>query len=158
MNDELRSSPKLISFVCAWEKFAAKPYLDQGNLLTWGYGHLQKPGEVPPKIITEQEAARIMAIDLIDAERSVKRGVTVKLTQQQFDALVSLAFNCGESSVNGSTLVGMINQGWVEKGAGQFARWNKVRVKGKIVPSNGLTKRRSAEQRIFVEGVYDSTH
>ena len=61
MNDELRSSPKLISFVCAWEKFAAKPYLDQGNLLTWGYGHLQKPGEVPPKIITEQEAARIMA-------------------------------------------------------------------------------------------------
>ena len=40
----------------------------------------------------------------------------------------------------------------------KFARWNKVRVNGVLTVSTGLTKRRAAEQRIFVEGVYDSTH
>lgn len=158
MNDHLSSSPALINFVCGWEKFAAKPYRDQGGLWTWGYGHLQKKGEVMPVRINEQEGARIMALDLMDAERAVRKGAKVKLTQQQFDALVSLAFNCGAAAVVGSTLMGLLNQGWVEKAAEQFMRWNKVRIKGVLSQSNGLTKRRAAEKRIFVEGVYDSTH
>lgn len=158
MNDDMKSSPKLIDFVCGWEKFAAKPYRDQGGLWTWGYGHLQKKGETLPSRINEQEGARIMAMDLMEAERAVRKGAKVKLSQQQFDALVSLAFNCGAASVTGSTLVGLLNQGWVEKAAEQFLRWNKVRVNGVLTESKGLTKRRIAEQRIFVEGVYDSTH
>lgn len=157
MNDDLKSSPRLIDFVCGWEKFAAKPYRDQGGLWTWGYGHLQKKGEALPVRINEQEGARLMAIDLMAAEKAVRTGAKVKLTQQQFDALVSLAFNC-EAAVLGSTLMGLLNQGWVEKAAEQFARWNKVRVNGILTVSTGLTKRRAAEQRIFVEGVYDSTH
>ncbi len=158
MNDNLKSSPALINFVCGWEKFASKPYLDQANLWTWGYGHCQKPGERLPVRISPEEGALIMSTDLIVAERAVRRGVKVKLTQQQFDALVSLAFNCGDASVNGSTLVGMINTGWLEKAADQFKRWNKTRVNGVLTESAGLTKRREAERRIFVDGVYDSSH
>lgn len=71
---------------------------------------------------------------------------------------MSLAFNCGAASVTGSTLMGLLNQGWVEKAAEQFLRWNKVRINGVLTESKGLAKRRAAEQRIFVEGVYDSTH
>ena len=39
-----------------------------------------------------------------------------------------------------------------------FGGWNKVRINGVLTESKGLAKRRAAEQRIFVEGVYDSTH
>lgn len=158
MNDDLKASPRLIDFVCGWEKFSAKPYRDQGGFWTWGYGHMQKKGEALPVRINEQEGARLMAIDLMTAEKAVRTGAKVKLTQQQFDALVSLAFNCGQAAVLDSTLMGLLNQGWVEKAAEQFARWNKVRINGILTVSTGLTKRRAAEQRIFVEGVYDSTH
>ena len=158
MNDDLKSSPQLIDFVCGWEKFSAKPYRDQGGRWTWGYGHLQKKGESLPVRINEQEGARLMSIDLMDAEKAVRTGAKVKLTQQQFDALVSLAFNCGPAAVVGSTLMGLLNQGWVEKAVEHFARWNKVRINGVLTVSEGLIKRRAAEQRIFVEGVYDSTH
>lgn len=39
-----------------------------------------------------------------------------------------------------------------------FLLWNKGRVRGKLVPLRGLTKRRRAEVKIFEEGIYDSTH
>lgn len=158
MNDNLKSSPALINFVCGCEKFASKPYKDQANLWTWGYGHCQKPGERLPVNVTPEEGARIMSVDLFEAERAVRRGIKVELSQQEFDALVSLAFNCGEASVNGSTLAGMLNSGFRVKGAEQFLRFNKVRKGGKLVESAGLTKRRIAERRIFLEGVYDHTH
>lgn len=158
MNDNLKSSPALINFVCGWEKFAPKPYKDQANLWTWGYGHCQKPGERLPIRIDEAEGARIMSIDLVEAERAVKRGIRIELTQNEFDALVSLAFNCGDASVNGSTLAGVLNNGFRVKAAEQLLRWDKVRQGGKLVSSPGLAKRRAAERRIFVEGIYDSTH
>lgn len=158
MNDALKSSPALINFVCGWEKFTPKPYKDQANLWTWGYGHCQKPGERLPIRIDEAEGARIMSIDLVEAERAVKRGIKVKLSQQEFDALVSLAFNCGPAAVEGSTLAGVLNNEFRTKAADQILRWDKVRQGGQLVSSPGLVKRRAAERRIFTDGVYDSSH
>ena len=150
----MKTSPAGVAFICGWEQFAAKPYPDEGGKLTWGYGHCQRRGEKAPAGITEPEARVLMAADLAEAEAAVRRGITAPLTQEQFDALVSLAFNAGEAAVHGSTLAYLLNGGRVADAGRQFERWRFVRGH----ESAGLLKRRRAERRIFETGVYDATH
>lgn len=149
-----KTSPAGVAFVCGWEMFAAVPYPDEGGKLTWGYGHCQKRGEKAPPRITEHEGRALMAADLAEAEAAVRRGITAQLSQAQFDALVSLAFNAGEAAVHGSTLANLFNIGQPAAAGRQFDRWCLVGGK----PSAGLVKRRAAERRIFETGVYDATH
>jgi lysozyme len=101
--------------------------------------------------------------DIVDkAEKYVKKSVTAKLTQNQFDALVILTFNIGGSSAGfeGSTVLKKVNAGEVDKTVMEnaFNMWNKGTVDGKKVELAGLTKRRKADAKIYTDNVYDSTH
>lgn len=156
----MKTSPAGVAFICGWEKFAATPYRDEGGKLTWGYGHCQRRGEKAPPCIDEPGARALMAADLADAEAAVRRGITAPLTQEQFDALVSLAFNAGAAAVTPATssIPRLINSGQVAAAGRRFELWNKVRKDGALVESAGLLKRRRAERRIFETGVYDATH
>lgn len=78
------------------------------------------------------------------------RALDVPMTTYQQDALISLAMNCGGNAIARSTLVRHLNAGLMSDAALEFLRWDKV----KGVVMNGLTKRRLAEQRLFVTGVY----
>lgn len=89
----------------------------------------------------------LLRADLGTAEAAVNRLVTVPLTQNQFDALVSLVFNIGEGNFSKSTLLRRLNAGEREAAAGQFGRWNK----SKGVELAGLTKRRAAERELFLK-------
>jgi lysozyme len=75
----------------------------------------------------------------------VNRLVKVELTQDQFDALVSLVFNIGGGNFERSTLLKKINARNFDGAADEFPRWN--RAAGKVMA--GLTKRRHAEQSLF---------
>jgi lysozyme len=66
-------------------------------------------------------------------------------TQNQFDALVSLAYNIGTGNLASSTLLRMHKAGDYEGVAGQFIRWNKADGK----PMAGLTRRREAEAAMY---------
>lgn len=156
----MKTSPAGVAFICGWEKFAAKPYLDEGGKLTWGYGHCQRRGEKAPAGITEPEARVLMAADLAEAEAAVLRGIRVPLSQQQFDALVSLAFNAGAGAVavESSSIARLMNAGAAAAAGPRFELWDKITKAGRLVASTGLLKRRRAERRIFETGVYDATH
>ncbi|MCJ2030709.1 lysozyme [Methylobacterium sp. J-043] len=95
--------------------------------------------------ITQAEADDILARDLVRFEDAVARLVRVPVTQNQFDALVSFAFNLGEGNLGSSTLLKKLNAGDYDGAADQFARWNKA--KGKVL--TGLTRRRAAEADLF---------
>ena len=60
---------------------------------TIGYGHLIKSGEDFRDGITERQATEILRLDISMAEQAVKDNITVHLSQNQYDALVSLAGN-----------------------------------------------------------------
>ncbi len=75
--------------------------------------------------------------------------MTVPVTQQQFDAMVSLAFNVGAHAFSKSTLVRKLNAGDVRGAADEFLRWNKAG--GQVL--DGLVRRRRAERDLFLTGV-----
>lgn len=134
----------------AYDDFAPAKELKPGDAvkgtLTIGVGHTGPDVHIG-QTITEAEAMALLRADLGTAEAAVNRLVTVPLTQNQFDALVSLVFNIGEGNFSKSTLLRRLNAGEREAAAGQFGRWNK----SKGVELAGLTKRRAAERELFLK-------
>ena len=72
--------------------------------------------------------------------------VTCEIGQNQFDALVSFAFNVGIGNLKKSTLLRKLNEGDINSAALQFLVWNKAG--GKVLA--GLTRRREAEMKLFL--------
>lgn len=129
-----------------FEGCVLKVYLDAIGLPTIGYGHLIKPGESFTKI-TQKEAEDLLKSDAQIFVDGVNKLLEVKVTQNQFDALVSIAFNIGLGNLKSSTLLRLINAGDYKGAADQFPRWNKAG--GKVL--NGLTNRRNAERDLFLK-------
>lgn len=137
-----------LAHIKGWEGFRAQVYLDQAGKPTIGYGHLIKPYETFTTI-TEAEASALLAKDVSSAEAAVNRGVKVAINQNQFDALVSFAFNVGNSAFANSTLLKRINAGQFTEAANEFGRWVFITLGGKKVVSNGLVNRRVADYNLF---------
>lgn len=120
-------------------------YRDSVGILTIGYGHTG-PDVEEGMIITQAESDSFLLEDVQHAEKCVNRFVSgLQITQGQFDALVSFAFNLGCDALRRSTLLVCLLDGRDEDAAREFARWN--RAGGKILP--GLTRRREAEAALF---------
>jgi lysozyme len=136
------------------ERFEPNIYRDQAGYDTIGYGHKLLPSELQQyqNGITEADARQLLAQDVGVAERAVNRLVSVPLTQNQFDALVSFTYNAGVGAFTNSTLLSQLNSGNYDGAAGQFGRWNKITIGGQKVESRGLTNRRITEQCMFTGG------
>jgi len=119
-------------------------YVCPAGILTIGYGstgdHV-KPGMV----ITQAQADVLLLKDLRRFEIAIE-AIANKPTQQQFDALVSFAFNLGQGALRTSTLIKLHNAGDFMGAANQFTRWNKAA--GKELA--GLTRRREAEKKLYL--------
>ena len=141
-----------------WEGLDLNEYLDSGGAPTIGIGHLMTRSErmsgkiiikgkpvVYRKGLTVQQCWDLLDQDLDPAEAAVNGGVRVALNQNQFDALVSFAFNVGGSAFASSTLLKVLNAGHHDQVPAQLLRW--VRDKGKIV--KGLVNRRNKEIELW---------
>lgn len=100
----------------------------------------------PGMTIDMATADRLLKTGLVSFENDVLKIVRVKLNQNQFDALVSLAYNVGSRVLSTSTLLKKLNAGDYAGAADQFLRWNKSG--SKVMP--GLTRRREAERELFL--------
>lgn len=100
----------------------------------------------PGMTIDQATADRLLKTGLVGYENDVLKVARVKLTQGQFDALVSFAYNVGSRALSTSTLLKKLNAGDIKGAADEFLRWNKVG--GKVMP--GLTNRRKAERDVFL--------
>lgn len=94
------------------------------------------------------ECEKRLAEDTTYAGKAIHRLVKVRLTQDQYDALVSLTFNIGEGNFAKSTLLTRLNAGQCRAAGLQFHRW--VYAGGKKL--RGLEKRREAEAALFLQG------
>ena len=141
-------SPQLSAFIKRWESCSLTVYLDQAGLPTIGWGHLLEPGESAAPI-TQEEADALFDHELLHFADRVDDSIWVTVAQHQFDACVSMAFNCGAEAFARSTLCNYLNRGLLSAAADQFLRWDKVRVNGVLTVSRGLHKRRVAERAMF---------
>lgn len=137
-----------LAHIKGWEGFKGSVYLDVAGLPTIGYGHLIKPHE-RFTTITEAQAGALLAKDVTSAESAVNKYVKVPLTQNQFDALVSFAFNVGNGAFANSTMLKRINEGKYTEAGYEFGRWVFITVGGKKTVSAGLVNRRTADYNLF---------
>ncbi len=132
-----------LALIKEFEGLELKAYLCPAKVWTIGYGstgaHV-KPGMV----ITEAEAERLLRKDLARFEQAVSR-VCPEATDNQFAAMVSLAFNVGEAAFAKSTLAKLHNAKAYKGAADEFPKWNKAG--GKVLA--GLSRRRARERDLY---------
>ena len=119
-------------------------YDDGVGVWTIGVGHTK--GVMKGDKVDDRQVDEFLRQDLESAEYAVNSLVKVDLTQNAFDALVSLVFNIGSGAFAGSTLLKMLNKGNYHAAADQFPRWNMAG--GKVL--RGLVIRRAAERVLFL--------
>ena len=117
---------------------------------TIGYGHLIKPGEDFRNGISETKATELLRADIATAERAVRDNINVPLTQNQFDALTSLAYNIGTKNFTDSTVVKYVNNPDLKNTTyptleSAWKTWNKSG--GHVMA--GLSNRRNQEWNMF---------
>ena len=139
-----------IDLICGFEGLRLKAYDDGVGVWTIGFGTTIYPNGIRVKkgdTCTEAQAKAYMAHDLKKFESAVNNAVTVPVNQNQFDALVSLAYNIGPSAFSKSTLVRKLNAGDIRGAAEQFDVW--VNAGGKRM--QGLVNRRAKENEVFLK-------
>ena len=133
-----------------FEGLSLVPYLCSAKVATIGYGNTFYPSG---KKVTMQDApislatAKWMLKETADKfAADVDKLIKSKLRQNQFNAIVSFAFNLGVTSLGKSTLLKKVNINPNDPTiAAEFAKWNKAG--GKVL--NGLTKRRAKEAKLY---------
>lgn len=134
-------------------------HLDLYGFLSIGIGHsltkdeitsgeifiLGVPARYTDDGLTDLQVNQLFDQDIAIAEGAVNTGIKAELNQNQFDALVSLAFNIGRQAFLNSPLRRVLNDGQYEQAEVQMAHWN--RSGGRIVP--GLKRRREVEIDLF---------
>ncbi|HFF8969427.1 lysozyme [Serratia marcescens] len=138
-----------IELIKRFEGLRLKAYQDSVGVWTIGYGWTQPVDgkKVGPGMQIDQATAdRLLKCGVVQYEQGVNQLVKVHITQGQFDALVSFAYNLGLRSLSTSTLLQKLNAGDKQGAAGQFVRW--VNAGGKHL--DGLVARRAAEREMFL--------
>lgn len=146
------------------ETLRLKPYDDQtGKEITaWikgatiGYGHLILAAEwnTYKDGITSSDADKLFAKDLAPFAATVQSDIKVWLTQNQFDALVMLAYNIGATNFAGSAVVTLINNPKPTTGYADLETAWKVWRKSQGKVMKGLENRRQCEWNVYSQGIY----
>lgn len=145
----MKTSQNGIELIKSFEGCVLTGYPDVGGVPTVGYGSTGPDVYIGMKV-TQAEAEQRLAKELEHFENGVSNLVKVAINQNEFDALVSFSFNVGLGAFQRSTLLRLLNDG-TERDivSSEFLRWNKVDGK----PVEGLTRRRKAEQALFLTKV-----
>lgn len=142
----MRASQTCINLIKSFEGFCGKAYKCPAGIPTIGWGHT---GTYKGKKVTMgmtisiPDAEELLRQDLVKFETKVSKYSKYNWTQNQFDALVSFAFNVGsidQLTANGTRTIAQI--------ADKILQYNKAA--GKELA--GLTRRRKAERELFLKG------
>jgi lysozyme len=134
-----------IDLIKSFESCRLKAYDDGVGVMTIGWGTTK--GVKRGMVITQEEADRLFEDELDDFADGVETLVTADINNNQFSALVSLAYNIGLRAFGRSTLLKKVNSRAFAAAADQFLAWNKGG--GKVM--RGLTRRREAERKLFLK-------
>ncbi len=138
-------------FIKGYEKRSLVVYdanLPHGDW-TIGWGHKTTKDAAP---ITEEQAEKMFKQDVSLMASHVAGDLKVSVTQNQFDALVSLRYNSGANAI--TPPVSDLNR----TGHATKSDFTKHYITAGGVRMGGLVKRRAAEWNIFNGGIYNASH
>jgi len=139
-----------INLITSFEDLKLDAYDDGTGTWTIGFGTTVYPDGTRVQQgnnCTVEQAKSFFQHDLRRFQKAVNKAVLVTLSQNQFDALVSLSYNIGQNAFKNSTLLKYLNAGDYRAAADQFLVWNKGG--GQIL--KGLVRRREVERTLFLK-------
>ncbi|GAB4491818.1 MAG: hypothetical protein Tsb0010_00300 [Parvularculaceae bacterium] len=150
-NAHLRTNDAGIAIIKASEGLRLEAY--QGPAGNWliGYGHLE--GVTPGMTITEAEAEQILRDDLRIFEDGVKRYVTVPVNENEFSAMVSIAYNKGVGGFRDTEILTRLNAGDRQGAADAFLLYDTAVINGERRVLEHLSHRRAQERELFLTPV-----
>jgi lysozyme len=143
-------SQKGLDLIKRFEGLSLKPYLCPASIPTIGYGNTYyidgKKVKLTDPSITQAKADELLKFLIQSYEKDVDSFCRDDISQHQFDALTSFAYNCGPRNLKSSTLLKKVNLNPNDPTIrAEFMKWNKGA--GKVLA--GLTKRRQAEADLY---------
>ena len=154
VQNNLKPDTGCFDFIKQHEGFRLKAYQDSAGIWTIGYGAILYEDNTPVKkddVITAGLAEHLLQIEI--EEKSIK--VTAALSgthinQQQYNALVSFAFNAGTGALLVSTLLKKVKANPADITIRDaFMAWDKAHVDGMLNVVPGLKKRREDEANLY---------
>ena len=140
----MKTNDKGISIVKSFEGCKLTAYLCPAKVWTIGYGTTSNVKQ--GMTITPDQANKLLAQDIAKFEASVDNLVTSNISENQFSALVSFAYNLGAGNLKSSTLLKKVNANPNDVTIkAEFVKWNKAG--GKIL--DGLIRRRKVESELY---------
>jgi len=139
-----------LSLIAEFEGLSLKPYKCSAGVPTIGYGSTYYENgtrvQMSDAPITKQRGEQLLQHTADRFASKVFNLIKKPVTQNQFNALVSFAFNVGSGALASSTLLKLVNvnpnDAMIAK---EFLKWNKVNK----VPVQGLTNRRIKESALY---------
>lgn len=119
-----------------------------GGGWTIGYGHTASARQ--GAVVTAVEAKALLTYDLSRVASEIDALVFTPLNRNQFDALVSFAFNIGVANFRGSAVLKRINEGRLLQAAAGIELWRKAAFEGEDLVLDALVRRRAAEKALFL--------
>jgi lysozyme len=146
---ELNVTDEGLALLRRLEGCRCRAYKDAAGVWTIGYGHTSMAG--PPRVksgmkISQAEADTILARDVANVARGVSALLDVPLSDGQFSALVSFAYNVGLENFRTSSVLRAVNSKDFTAVPRRLSLW--VKAGGRVLP--GLVSRRAAEAAMFV--------
>jgi len=141
---------KGLALIKSFEGFESKPYKCPAGISTIGYGNTFYPGgkkvSMSDAPINESQATDLLKDTLLTFEKYVDSFTRDDITQNQFDALVSFAFNLGPANLKSSTLLKKVNANPNDSTIrNEFMKWTKAG--GRTLA--GLVRRRRSEADLY---------
>lgn len=157
---QLKTSKDAVAILKKYEGFSAKPYWDYAQW-TVGYGTKCPDDRLEyykTHGITEAEAESLLQVYIAKFENELYKFMDrtgVKLSQQQFDALLLFSYNCGSSWAYSGLLYNAVVSGATGNDViYAFSRW--CNAGGEIKLS--LLKRRLRDANMYLNGVYSTSN
>lgn len=146
----MKISNKGLELIKEFEGFSSVAYLCPAKIPTIGYGNTF--WEDGRKVRIGEQISKSKALELLefvankDFADKIFPLIKVEVNQNQFDAMVSLAYNIGVGAFSNSTLLKRVNAKDFIGAGNEFLKWDKSGGK----PLSGLTRRRQREKELFL--------
>ena len=153
----MKPSNNCLNLISSFEGYSEKAYKCPAGIPTIGYGTIKYPSGTPVKMIdtcTKEQAYLWLAFEISEKSAYLNQiiGITnLVLNQNEYDAIVSLIYNCGPGLLKeGRTFGDALRSKDKQKIADSFLLYCKVTTLGIKTVSKGLLRRREAERKLFL--------
>lgn len=150
MTRRMRTSKVGLELIKSFEGFRARAVELPSGKWTIGYSHT-KTARAGLRITPADAETVLREYDLPPIEQTLSAAVLAPLSQNEFDALVSFAFNIGTSAFLRSHALAHLNSGRPLAAVDAMSNWRNATVNGRMIEVDALVRRRVMEQALFLK-------